>query len=200
MDAETRERIFEPFFTTKPGRSGLGLATVYGVVEQSGGHISVYSEPGLGTTFELFLPEGHGVGLAPRAPGAVTGLEGDETILLVEDASPVRELVVSLLESRGYTVLAAASAAEALEISVREHGKLDLLLTDVVMPGMNGRELAEQLLAKEPRLRVLFTSGYPADQVVHHGIAEAVAAFIEKPFLPDELARAVREALDSPAR
>ena len=202
MDAETRERIFEPFFTTKPEGRGLGLATVYGIVKQSGGHIRVYTAPGLGSTFELSFPYEAGAGSpSPSSgPAEITGLEGDETILLVEDAGAVRELVVALLESLGYSVLPASTPAEALEIAARERGKLDLLLTDVVMPGMNGRELAEQLLAQEPGLRVLFTSGYPADQVIRHGIAEAVAAFIEKPYLPDELARAVREALDSPPR
>jgi PAS domain S-box-containing protein len=200
MDAETRERIFEPFFSTKSGGSGLGLATVYGIVTQSGGQISLSTAPGRGTTFELYFPAAAGAGPIRPAPGEVTGLEGDETILLVEDEGPVRELVMELLESHGYTVLAAATPAEALEISGREQGRLDLLLTDVVMPGMNGRELAEQLLAKEPGLRVLFTSGYPADQLIRHGIAEAVAAFIEKPYLPDELALAVRQALDSPGR
>ena len=200
MDKEIQSRVFDPFFTTKEEGSGLGLATVYGLVKQSGGHIWLYSEPGMGTTFKLFFP----ITSAPIT-SSVESVDvpsfmgtGTETILLVEDTEMVRSLVTTLLDSYGYEVLAAASGPEAIEIADQPDRSIDLLMTDVVMPRMNGRELADRLTATRPELKVLFTSGYPSDTVVRHGIAEARTAFIEKPYLPDDLARMVRDILDRP--
>ena len=198
MDKETQSRAFDPFFTTKEEGSGLGLATVYGLVKQSGGHIWLYSEPGMGTTFKLFFP----ITSAPIT-SSIESVDvkslmgtGTETILLVEDTEMVRSLVTTMLGSYGYEVLAAASGPEAIEIADQPDRTIDLLMTDVVMPRMNGRELADRLTATRPELKVLFTSGYPSDTVVRHGIAEARTAFIEKPYLPDDLARMVRDILD----
>jgi two-component system cell cycle sensor histidine kinase/response regulator CckA len=196
MDKETQIRAFDPFFTTKEEGTGLGLATVYGLVKQSGGHIAFYSEPGMGTTFRLYFPITSARITPSKESGSVASLTGSETVLLVEDAEIVRALVTTMLESYGYRVLAAASGPEAIEIAEPAGVSIDLLMTDVVMPRMNGRELADQLLATRPGLKVLFTSGYPSDTVLRHGIAEARASFIEKPYLPDELARKVREILD----
>jgi PAS domain S-box-containing protein len=200
MDEETRRRAFDPFFTTKEEGTGLGLASVYGLVNQSGGHIWLYSELGLGTTFKIYLPATSEVASAREPLADLTSLEGDETILLVEDTQMVRELVASTLEAYGYAVLTATNGQEALELVERTGADIALLLTDIVMPGMNGRELAERLVEQKPSLGVLFTSGYPSDAVVRHGIADASAAFIEKPYLPDELAAKVREVLDRPRR
>ena len=198
MDKETQNRAFDPFFTTKEEGSGLGLATVYGLVKQSGGHIWLYSEPGMGTTFKLFFPITSAPITSSIEPVDVKSLRGTgtETILLVEDTEMVRSLVTTLLGSYGYEVLAAASGPEAIEIADQPNLTIDLLMTDVVMPRMNGRELADRLTATRPELKVLFTSGYPSDTVVRHGIAEARTAFIEKPYLPDDLARMVRDILD----
>jgi PAS domain S-box-containing protein len=197
MDDEERRRAFDPFFTTKDDGTGLGLSTVYGLVKQSGGHILLYSEPGIGTTLKLYFPvtDTESLSMAPEAP--VGSLSGHEVILVVEDTDIVRGLVIALLESFGYDVVAASSPAEALKLAEHLDRPIDLLLTDVVMPGMNGRELAERLVAMYPGLNVLFSSGYPADTVVQHGIADARTAFIEKPYLPDDLARKVREVLSS---
>ena len=195
MDEETRSRAFDPFFTTKEVGTGLGLATVHGIVKQSGGHIWLYSEPGMGTTFKVYFPIA-GKSAVPAAPPSEIGsLHGTETILLVEDAELVRDLVAQALESFGYSVLVAAGGPEAIALAEQHQGTIDLLLTDVVMPQMNGRELSERLLAEYPGLKVLFTSGYPADTIIRHGIEEARAAFIEKPYVPDELARKIREVL-----
>jgi PAS domain S-box-containing protein len=199
MDEAMQQRAFEPFFTTKDEGTGLGLATVYGIVHQSNGHIWLYSEPGLGTTFKLYFPRASAPVTAASKPVAVSTLEGTETILLVEDDQAVRPLVATVLRAYGYTVLEAASPEEALRL-VEGRDDLDLLLTDVVMPGMNGRELAELLIARQPTLKVLYTSGYPADAMVRAGIADSSAAYIEKPYLPDELARTLRVLLDQPAR
>jgi PAS domain S-box-containing protein len=196
MDKETQSRIFDPFFTTKEEGTGLGLATVYGLVKQSGGHIWLYSEPGMGTTFKLYFPTTSDDLTLRRESADPTSLTGDETILLVEDTEMVRLLVAQMLESNGYTVIAAASGPDAIEIADQGDLRVDLLMTDVAMPRMNGRELADQLMATRPALKILFTSGYPADTVLRLGIAEARTAFIEKPYLPDDLALKVRETLD----
>jgi signal transduction histidine kinase/ActR/RegA family two-component response regulator len=200
MDEETRERVFDPFFTTKGDGTGLGLSTVYGIVKQSGGHASVYSEEGLGTTFKVYFPvtDSQPLPAAPRVEGISP--EGNETILLVEDDEPIRLLVSRILGAYGYTVLAVADGQEALALVADGRTRpIDLLLTDVVLPGMNGREVADKLTIALPGLRVLFTSGYPSDTILRHGIAEARNAFIQKPYLVDELARKIRELLTSDA-
>ena len=198
MDEDTRSRVFDPFYTTKKAGTGLGLATVYGIVKQSGGHISLYSELGMGTTFKLYFPRvsSPAGALAPPTNGSAGSLAGTETILLVEDEEEVRPLIADALRSYGYDVLEASNGADALEVADDPEKPIDLLLSDVVMPGMNGRELSERMLAERPTLKVLFTSGYPADTIIRHGIAEATTAYLEKPYLPDELARKVRDVLD----
>ncbi len=198
MDAATRSRIFEPFFTTKQkGQgTGLGLSMVYGVVKQSDGYIDVYSEPGIGTTFKIYLPRVDGVveGGKPQAPLA-SALRGNETVLLVEDEAALRLLTKNLLEICGYTVLEAKNGAEALDISQRHAGPIDLLLTDVVMPGISGRVLADQLTQLRPQIKVVFTSGYTGQTVGAHGILDPGSVFLQKPFTRDALARKLREAL-----
>lgn len=194
MDAETQNRIFDPYFTTKETGNGLGLATVYGIVRQSGGHIWLYSEVGLGTSFRVYFPPTDTeLQRAPALEPAV--LSGTETILIVEDAPMVRMLVTEMLTSYGYTVLEARNATEAFAVFREHDGPIDLLLTDVVMPELNGRELAEQLVQSRPNLKVLFTSGYPADSIVRNGIADADVEFIQKPYLAEELAQKVRSLL-----
>ncbi len=196
MDEETRSHAFDPYFTTKQDGTGLGLAAVYGVVRQSGGHISFSSERGLGTTFKLYFPVTGGAPVVTASAAGVGPYEGDEVILVVDGV--LRGLVASTLQSYGYEVLVAAGAEDALALVDRTEPHIDLLLTDVIMPGMNGRELADRLLARRPGLKVLFTSGYPADRL-RPGIADSPATFIEKPFLPDELARTIRGVLDQPS-
>jgi len=202
MDEATRARLFEPFFTTKaPGKgTGLGLSTAYGIVRQSGGHIWVYSEPGRGSTFKICLPlvaeaADHATP-APEPAGCVA--RGAETVLLVEDAARVREVVREILEMNGYAVLEARHGAEAIEISGRHPGRIHLMVTDVVMPQMSGRELAQHMARLRPDMRVLFMSGYTDNAIVRHGELEAGTAFLSKPFTPDALAAKVREVLDSP--
>ena len=200
MDQEMCSRVFDPFFTTKDNGTGLGLSTVYGIVKQSGGHIWIYSEPGIGTTFKVYFPATDEPVLPRLSTVAVDSLRGSETILLVEDNQLVRVLAVRILESYGYRVFAAANGPEALELAEHESTpSIDLLMTDVVMPLMNGREVAERLTESRPELRVLFTSGYPSATIVRHGIAEARTAFIQKPYLPDEVARKLRDMLTSNA-
>jgi PAS domain S-box-containing protein len=200
MDAETQARIFEPFFTTKEvGKgTGLGLATVYGIVKQSGGNIWVYSEPGQGTTFKVYLPRVNEAAERVRGTGELKAiLRGTETVLLVEDEAIVREMTRSVLEESGYQVLEAADGARALEIC-RAHGQhIDIMVTDVVMPGMSGRELAERVASLRPGTKVLYMSGYTDDAIVHHGVLDQGMAFIEKPFTPDTFAHKVREVLNS---
>jgi nitrogen-specific signal transduction histidine kinase len=200
MDAATRAKIFEPFFTTKPVGmgTGLGLATVYGMVTQAGGFIDVESAPGAGTTFRLFLP--HARDRAPNAEGGggATGAAGSgtETILVVEDAESVRATIKEILERKGYCVLEAATGSEALALAASGIG-IDLLLTDVVMPEISGRLVAERFEASCPGAKVLFMSGYTDDAVVRHGILSSAVEFIEKPFAPEVLARKVRSVLDA---
>ncbi len=201
MDAETRSHIFEPFFTTKgAGKgTGLGLSTVYGIVKQSGGTIWVESAPGRGTTFEIYLPlveETAANGeLHPALPPPTPG--GSETILVVEDEMSVRKLAAEFLGSNGYRVLEAQDGAEALQVCEEHRAPIHLLLTDVVMPGMSGRELAVRLVGARPEMKVIYVSGYTDDAIVQHGVREEGTVFLQKPFSLDALARTVREALDS---
>jgi PAS domain S-box-containing protein len=200
MDEQTRSRVFEPFFTTKgPGKgTGLGLATVYGIVKQSGGDIRLYSECGHGTSFKIYLPRVAEQVTAPAearsAPTAVP--RGDETVLLVEDEPEVRDLAREILEASGYTVLQACDPAEALLMAERHAGAIHLLLTDVIMPRQSGRALAERLRPLRPELQVLYMSGYTNEAIARHGVLEPDTVFIQKPFTPAALGRKVRETLD----
>jgi PAS domain S-box-containing protein len=201
MDLPTQARIFEPFFTTKKeGKgTGLGLSTVYGIVKQSGGHIRVHSEPGRGAEFKICIPRVRGVvEPARRATPSPGAPRGTETILLVEDSQELRVLVRTMLGRAGYTILEAADGLAALAVSEGHAGSIDLLLTDVVMPGMNGREMSERLARRRPRTRILFMSGYTGDSAVTHGVLEERFRFIQKPFTSSSLARVVREVLDAP--
>jgi len=198
MDAATMARAFEPFFTTKErGKgTGLGLASVYGIVRQSGGHIGLTSAPGAGTTFRIHLPRVDApVDAAHEAPAVAPPAAGTETILVAEDEQMVRVLVRKVLEQAGYTVLLAGGGSEALQLAERHTGPIHLLVTDVVMPGMSGRELARQLVTKRAGTKVLFLSGYADDAVARHGVLEPGTAFMQKPFTPSALARRVREVL-----
>jgi PAS domain S-box-containing protein len=199
MSAETQQHIFEPFFTTKEvGKgTGLGLATVYGIVKQSGGQIWVHSEMGGGTTFKIYLPRVTEEVAEEETKHPSDGLlRGSETILLVEDEEMVRMLAHRILEECGYTVLEAGNGAQALALCDKHEGHIDMLMTDVVMPHMGGRELAERMAQMYPEMRILFTSGYTDDAVVRHGVIETGMNFIQKPFTPDGLAQKVREVLD----
>ncbi|HXF94697.1 MAG TPA: response regulator [Gemmatimonadales bacterium] len=198
MDQATKARLFEPFFTTKPpGKgTGLGLSMVYGIVKQSGGNIWVYSEPGRGTTFKIYLPQVEAGEEPEAAAGPIRDTRGTETVLVVEDAEPVRTLARRVLEERGYRVLEAQTAAEAQVAAELHRGPLDLILTDVVLPDLSGRELAERLTARWPALKVLYMSGYTDDSIVQHGVLEAGVAYLQKPFTPESLAAKVRGVLD----
>jgi CheY-like chemotaxis protein len=200
MNEEIRRHIFEPFFTTKEvGKgTGLGLSMTQGIVAQSGGFIEVYSEPGHGTTFKIYLPGADGAPSDSRQPQAAVELRGEETVLVVEDQEEVRKYVAAALGDYGYRVIQAAGADEALLLCERERGRLDLVLTDVVMPNLSGRELAERLANDRPGLKVLFMSAYADDAMMSKGVLERGANFIQKPFSPDLLAIKVREILMTP--
>lgn len=198
MTEEVKSRLFEPFFTTK-GRdkgTGLGLAVVHGIVKQSGGSISVYSEPGVGTTFAIYLPVAKAATSPVPAPEEVHMPTGDETILLVEDEEAVRHLATLVLEKAGYRLLTASSGDEALRIAHENDTQIDLVVTDVVMPGSSGRQTVERLRQTRSGFKVLFMSGYTDDAVVRHGVLQANVAYLQKPFTPTALARKVREVLD----
>ena len=192
-------RIFEPFFTTKEqGKgTGLGLSTVFGIVQQSGGNVWVYSEPGMGTTFKVYLPTVDDVAEAAEPPRGLTTLRGSETILLVEDEEQVRNVVRGILRRHGYTVVEAASAGEALLLSEQHVGPVHLLLSDVVMPHMSGPELAKRLVHSRPEMKVLCMSGYTDDAAVRHGVIDAAFAYLQKPITVEALTRKVRDVLDS---
>jgi CheY-like chemotaxis protein len=201
MDVETQSRIFEPFFTTKePGKgTGLGLAMVHGIVNQSGGHIWVYSEIDQGTTFKVYLPLAEVSGALARSfQTAATSPVGSETILLVEDNQEVRKLAQRILLKHSYTVLEAPNGVEALQVSQLYTGPIDLLVTDVIMPGgLSGSQLVQQLISDRPTMKILYMSGYTDNAIVHHGVLAPGVAFLQKPFTPDALARKVREVLDT---
>ena len=198
MDAGTQAHIFEPFFTTKPfGKgTGLGLATVYGIVKQSGGFIWVYSEPGHGTTFKIYFPWAGGSAERSAAALAAKPQQGTETVLVVEDAASVRSVMRQVLERYGYAVLEAPDGATALQLAAKHHSPIHLLLTDVVMPGVSGRQLADRLLRLRPGIKVLYASGYTDDAIIHHGLLEPGIAYLQKPFTRDALALKVRAVLD----
>ncbi|MCK6474102.1 MAG: ATP-binding protein [Planctomycetes bacterium] len=201
MDAQTLNRIFEPFFTTKGvGKgTGLGLSTVYGIVKQSGGNIWVYSEPGRGTTFKIYLPcAEEAASPRDRSAGRPPVPLGKGKILVVEDDENVRALIQDVLESGGYTVIATGNPQEALAACDQHAGEIRLLLTDVVMPGMGGRELSEKLVAKWPAMKVVFMSGYTDNAIVHHGVLDPGLHFIEKPILPKVLLERIADFLEAP--
>jgi CheY-like chemotaxis protein len=199
MEPETQAHIFEPFFTTKAiGKgTGLGLATVYGIVKQSGGDIWVTSKQGQGTTFQVYLPRADSLAVAPAvAVPDTASLWGDETILVVEDEASLRALASEILTAHGYTVLVASDGPAALERSSQHPGPIDLVLTDVVMPGMSGRQLAGQLATQRPAARILYMSGYTDDVALRHGLVGAAVAFVQKPFTAATLLQKVRDVLD----
>jgi CheY-like chemotaxis protein len=200
MDKGTQDKIFEPFFTTKDlGKgTGLGLAMVYGIVKQNHGFIYVYSEPGHGSTFKIYLPR-YTAKPEPwqKISPAVPDPQGHETILLVEDETAILEITKLILEKLGYRVLPASTPDRALSLAGEHDGEIHLLITDVIMPGMNGRDLANKLVSFNPELRSLFMSGYTSDVIAHHGVLDDGIHFMQKPFSKHALAAKVREALDS---
>jgi len=198
MHAATQARIFEPFYTTKEeGKgTGLGLATVYGIIKQSEGYIAVYSEPGHGTTFKIYLPRTDQAAEAVSVGRRATLPRGSETVLLVEDEDGVRGLARLILETCGYSVIEAASGPAALAAAEVHAAPIHLVLTDVIMPGMNGKDLAQRMAGIRPSTRILFMSGYTGDTIVRHGVLEPGIAFLQKPFTPSDLAHKIREVLD----
>jgi signal transduction histidine kinase len=202
MDRATQARIFDPFFTTKEkGKgTGLGLSTVFGTVQQAGGHLWVYSEPGEGTTFKIYLPRTDAPETKKSRAAPAGSKRGTETILLVEDDEQLRKVTRGILTGLGYTVLDAPAGPEALRLCEHHDGTIHLLLTDVVMPKMSGPQLAEKVVAMRPDIRALFMSGYTDDAIVNHGVLESGVDFLQKPLTPDAVARRIREVLSSAAR
>jgi two-component system, cell cycle sensor histidine kinase and response regulator CckA len=206
IDAETRKHLFEPFYMTKKPRTstgtgtGMGLAMAYGLIKQNGGDLCAKSAPGQGTTFQIYLPRFTGTHKAERRPASKPhpAEGGAETILVTEDEDIVRTISVRALEKRGYRVIQAHDAREALKLSKSHPGPIDLLLTDVVMPGMNGQELVAALKLTRPDARILYMSGYSREMVARHGVMESGAGFIEKAFSAEKLCRTVRAILDQP--
>jgi two-component system cell cycle sensor histidine kinase/response regulator CckA len=198
MDESIRRRIFEPFFTTKAqGKgTGLGLSMVYGIVKQSGGSIWFHSEPGHGSRFTIYLPQVEGAPAPRPVPPLAAAAPGHETVLVVEDEPPLRELAARILSAAGYTVLQAANGPDALALVARHADPVHLVFTDVVMPGMNGRELVARLSVLRPAMRVLYTSGYTEDAILRHGVLDDPRRFLSKPYTPSVLRRRIREALD----
>jgi len=201
MSPEVKIRVFEPFFTTKyVGRgTGLGLAVVHGIAKQSGGHVTVYSEPGRGTTFKIYLPVVDEQLSITRKSDSGEGMSGTETVLFVEDEDSVRVLANLILRSHGYHVLEAKDGQDALRVADNHQGQIDILMTDVVMPNMDGRELAEALRPRYPRMKVSYMSGYTDDAVVRHGILQGEVAFLQKPFTAYALVKKIRQVLEQPA-
>lgn len=202
MSREVLSHLFEPFFTTKElGKgTGLGLATVYGIVHQNGGYIQVYSEVGVGTTFKIYFPRYRETPASPESPISVVPRGGEETILLVEDEQAVLEMIAENLRKLGYTVLTAATPAEALRLAAAHSQPIDLLITDVIMPEMNGRQLAAEIALFHPRLRRLFISGYPVDFITHRAVIDESDQILLKPFSFHQLAEAAQRALSSPSQ
>jgi CheY-like chemotaxis protein len=199
MDQATLSHVFEPFFTTKDvGKgTGLGLATVYGIVKQNDGFIDLRSEPGQGTVFTIYLPRHLEKGVRERTDAMVPTIHpGQETILVVEDESPLLNVTQRMLERRGYNVLTANTPGQAIQVAREHAGNIDLLITDVVMPEMNGRDLAKNILSLYPRAKPLFMSGYTADVIAHQGVLDEGVFFIQKPFSARDLAATVRQVLD----
>jgi CheY-like chemotaxis protein len=200
MDRETQKLLFEPFFTTKEvGKgTGLGLSTVYGIVKQNNGFLTVYSEPGLGSTFTIYIPRSREDSPGTQPAGAENTRQGKgETVLLVEDEPALLAMTRRILEKLGYSVISATGPTEAIHAAGEYDGTIHLLMTDVVMPGMNGHELAKRLLTHRPGLKVLFMSGYTADVIAHQGkLAEGVH-FIQKPFSTQDLAAHLQETMNS---
>jgi PAS domain S-box-containing protein len=200
MDRDTLERIFEPFYSTGDAseHAGLGLATVYGIVKQNGGFVNVSSERGEGATFKVYLPRHAHATVATSEPESATAgvVGGDETILLCEDEKSIRVTVLRFLQDRGYTVLAAETPDEALRLAAEYVGDIQLLVTDVILPGMNGHDLADVLMKQYPQMRCIFTSGYTANAIAHHGVLDPGVVFLEKPVSSAGLAAKIREVLD----
>jgi CheY-like chemotaxis protein len=201
MDAETQARIFEPFFTTKGvGKgTGLGLSTVYGIVQQCGGHVSVYSEVGRGTTFRIYLPLVDEPTRPARQALRSEPVGGSETVLVVEDNDAVRGAICRILQRTGYRVLEADGPANARVKCTQHPGRIDLLITDVVMPQMSGPELAAELMPLRPEMKLLFMSGYSGNAITRHGVLQEGAMFLQKPFSPASVAQAVRDVLAAPS-
>ncbi|MEK7475347.1 MAG: MEDS domain-containing protein [Candidatus Coatesbacteria bacterium] len=195
MDADAKARVFEPFYTTKENGTGLGLSIVYGIVKQAGGNVVVYSEPGHGTSFKIYLPRVPAPAVTPSTGGKLDTTRGSGTILIVEDEPAMRKMTSTVLRRSGYTVLVAPDGPKALELVRRHRGKIRLMVTDVVMPGMGGRELAERVAQLDSAIGVLYTSGYTTSAIVHHGVLDSGTQFIQKPFAPRAFLRKVQEVL-----